>query len=324
MLTPVSAQAAPTTTVRITSATIVSDAQHAVLRVAAASGVTGESTISVTARDASNQTAVRKFGVNVVADTLNDRAFLGRMANEFGMRPNTPLSINLPGTDLENDSLTYVVRDANDFNLQPTNFTVNVDQVNHRVTLTPKSSFQQGSAEILLGVRDQTRRTDTNNDGMLTDADSLDVLGNFDTQKVKITITNFSFTNAASSRDVDHNGIVAAHDAVLVINEIVLRNVSDPLTGQLPVPTSQPTNFLDVDGDGLVILKDALLVINAVVASRAPIALSVTDVTPDFRYSPTGAVVNPSLDTGYADWNSTELTHWRQAVDNVWRDWTDF
>jgi hypothetical protein len=65
--------------------------------------------------------------------------------------------------------------------------------------------------------------------------------------------------------DVNADGNVVPIDALLVINELNLRRVSDPQTGELlsrPVPPDRPEAYLDVDGDNFVVPRDALLVIS--------------------------------------------------------------
>jgi hypothetical protein len=300
MLTPTS-NTAPNTPVRINTATIVSDTQHAVLRISAASDVAGDATITVTARDSANQTAQREFKIDVLEDDVNDRAFLGEIPLNMGTPPNTPLTIDLPAFDMEGDSLSFVIRDGSNFSGPPSRFTVSIDQTSRKATLTPSTNFQ-GSSEILIGVRDQTRRVDTNGDGQINSLDNLDAFANFDTQKLTVTVTPFSFTNSANPSDVDNNDVVTPLDALLVINELTNRDVSDPETGMLPIPTSQPQFFLDVNGDGSATPLDALLVINDLPSTEGQRILA--------------------GQTGHSQDSSSPIHSQRRAIDEFWADWT--
>jgi hypothetical protein len=75
--------------------------------------------------------------------------------------------------------------------------------------------------------------------------------------------------NPTEALDVNNDGHITAIDALLVINEINNRHVSDPTTGSLPippvppqVPTNSPPGYVDVDGNRFVSARDALLIIN--------------------------------------------------------------
>lgn len=70
--------------------------------------------------------------------------------------------------------------------------------------------------------------------------------------------------NPFLSIDVNHDGDASPIDALLIINELNLPQVTPPGSSQLPTPTSQqkPPPFLDVNGDRVVAPVDVLLVIN--------------------------------------------------------------
>jgi len=99
----------------INSATVITDAQNGVLRLHAAPGFTGSSTITVTADDGHGNTSQQQFNVNVVPDTINDPAFLGPVSNVTTTQ-GTPVTLNVQGYDLEDDQLTFVVKDPATFN----------------------------------------------------------------------------------------------------------------------------------------------------------------------------------------------------------------
>lgn len=74
--------------------------------------------------------------------------------------------------------------------------------------------------------------------------------------------------NAANQFDVNVNGAIDPLDALLIINELNDRLVSNPSTGLLPPAPNNLTNFLDVTGDDVVAPQDAILVINALSSSN--------------------------------------------------------
>lgn len=317
MLTPVDENSdtgevsSPQTTVRILSASVIDDTQHGVLRLAVAPNASGKGEVTVTATDSSGKTAVRKFETRIITDNSNDRAFLGQVLNPKTM-PGTPITISLPATDLENEELTFVVRNPTQFANPPANVTVGIDAANRTATITPNSGFI-GTVEMLVGVRDNTRRVDTNGDGRVNNSDNLDAQGNFDTQKILLTVensSNFTWTNPVDPNDVNSDSIVAPLDALLVINELTLRQVSDPESGILDALTGQPPSFLDPNGDNIVSPLDALLVINALPQSAAGISV---DASPD-----QGALDGGAVDALFSLWDTASrrgLVKRRQFAD---------
>lgn len=87
-----------------------------------------------------------------------------------------------------------------------------------------------------------------------------------------------SWKNARIAEDVDGVNGVSPLDALLVINELTNRVVSNTETGQLPAITQMtpPIRFLDVTGDQIVAPLDALLVINSL-GQNAAMGVVVTD-----------------------------------------------
>src|SRR5262249_28294145 len=146
MGTPVQAQSAtnpepskPVTPVVINTATVFTDTQDGVLRISAPAAFQGTSMITVTASDSDGPVS-RSFTEQVVPDTQNDRPFLGTLTNPTTTM-GTAVTFSLPATDLENDQLTFAVRNPNNFALPPANVTVSIDQANHRATVTPNPGF---------------------------------------------------------------------------------------------------------------------------------------------------------------------------------------
>lgn len=206
MLTPVhnnpstGEKSSPDSAVTINTASIVTDTQHAVLRLTAPAGFTGTSNITVTATNTGSQTAQRSFVATVATDTVNDRPFLGTVTNQT-TRVNTPITITLPATDVELDTLTFVVRDPTNFANQPSNVTVSINQGTRQATITPATGFV-GTVNLLIGVRDSTPRVDTNSDGQLNSSDNLDVRGNFDTQQIQLTVSDSNIAPTATAQSV--------------------------------------------------------------------------------------------------------------------------
>ncbi len=85
------------------------------------------------------------------------------------------------------------------------------------------------------------------------------------TVNISIAERDFPYMNPLNNLDVDNNGFVIPRDALIIINEINDRQVSDGATGQItnvPVSPSPPVAWMDTDGDGFIIARDALAVIN--------------------------------------------------------------
>lgn len=191
MTTPKSGST-PTTAVRITNADIIDDTQNGVLVINAPTGFTGASTIEVTATGGGNAQDVESFSVSVVADTVNEKAFLGDV-QDLTTAKNTPITFTVQGFDPESDDLTFVVSDPNTFSTPsstgstPNHITVGIQITPASgntpsfatITLTPETDYE-GDVEMLIGVRDQTNRGDF----------TLNSRTNFDTQKIKLTIGN--------------------------------------------------------------------------------------------------------------------------------------
>ena len=76
-----------------------------------------------------------------------------------------------------------------------------------------------------------------------------------------------SWYDSANPTDVNDSGETTPFDALLVINELDLRNFSDPDTGKLDDIPNPPWT-LDVNNDTLATPLDALLVINALPSSN--------------------------------------------------------
>ena len=126
-----------------------------------------------------------------MAPTYNNPAFLGTLANQTTYA-NTPVSFQIPATDVEGNQLTYVVTDPNNFgvNTPPPNATVSINQATGVATVTPTAGFT-GTVTMLVGVRDQTLRP-TGNDRNPSPNDQ----SQFDTHQITLTVLPGDRTSA--------------------------------------------------------------------------------------------------------------------------------
>lgn len=191
MSTPVDVNDKPTTKLEIVNATIFNETQSGVLRVTPTAGFTGTARLTVTANDGAGATAQREIDVTVVADTQNDRPFLGAVSNKTAIQ-GQPVEFTVQGFDLENDTLNFVVKDAASFTgtnvgNAPANVSVQItntpaangNPASALIRLTPSVTFA-GTVNLTVGVRDQTLRDGTTN---------LDSRSNFDGQNITLTVT---------------------------------------------------------------------------------------------------------------------------------------
>jgi cyclophilin family peptidyl-prolyl cis-trans isomerase len=152
----------PTQPITITSASIVTDNQDAVLMLSApASEVGNTATITVTATDASGSTATQTFTDSIIANSQIDPPYLGT-ASSTGVADetegvtnqttaeNTPVSFTLTSTDPQSKGVTYSVVDAST-KAAPTDATVSINQTTGVVTLTPTTGFA-GTEDLLAEV----------------------------------------------------------------------------------------------------------------------------------------------------------------------------
>jgi hypothetical protein len=92
-------------------------------------------------------------------------------------------------------------------------------------------------------------------------------VGNYDVLLTNNVVNNFPWQNPNNNLNVNNstgNPLITAFDALLVINELNLPQIMDPVTFILPPPsgTVAPPPYLDVNGSNTVTAFDALLVIN--------------------------------------------------------------
>jgi cyclophilin family peptidyl-prolyl cis-trans isomerase len=221
------ANESPDTTIRMLDVRVINDTENAVVRLAPV-GAAGTQSI-VTVRATNTTTGLfseQTFTVNVVNDTDNgrattettnpgvnvdDRAFLVIPESAF---PNIPTNLTtnedtpvvVSATDLETTG-NLTVRVVNTLPASATgtitasnvaNLTVSIDPVTRNITLTPAANFN-GTLDFFLAVRDETRRTDTDGNGQINSQDSIDALGNYDTQHIVLTVNAVNDAPIANS-----------------------------------------------------------------------------------------------------------------------------
>lgn len=238
----------PTSPPIINSITVIEDTQDAVLRISAPEGFTGSSTFTVTGTDGHGGKTTRTFQVSVIADTVNERPFLGDSTNNFrvALPPspvandpnnqafglattvNTPLVMMLPRTDTEHDQLVFGVSNA-----LPVDATATIDAKTGLLTVTPPTDFT-GTIYVRVSVRDQTDR-DPAGFG----------LEELDSQLLKITV---GVNEAPTAADQTVSAFKNADKAIVVTgtdgDAVAVQHLSFTIT-------NLPTNgtLLDANGD---------------------------------------------------------------------------
>lgn len=139
----------PVTPVKIDSVSVIVDQENGVLRLVAPEGATGETTVTVTARDSHGDSVTRTFRVLVRPDTTDTYPYLGAI-NPIQATVNTPVTIQIPATDVEGQSMVYWAGVLDD---NP-NLTVTVDANTGVATITPKGT--PGIYGVELAVRAQS------------------------------------------------------------------------------------------------------------------------------------------------------------------------
>ena len=114
-----SEMSAPLTKVFINTATIITNSQDAVLRLAAPSAFTGTVAVTVSAMNAAKETAQQTLTVRVIPNDVNDPPFLGPIPATLTFTQGQAASFIPTATDLEHDSLSAELYDT-DTGLFPT------------------------------------------------------------------------------------------------------------------------------------------------------------------------------------------------------------
>jgi cyclophilin family peptidyl-prolyl cis-trans isomerase len=142
----------PTSAITITSATLINDTQDAVLRVFAPASFDGSNaTITVTAKNANNETSQQSFNVSAVTDTSTDPPFLGPVGDQT-TAVGSPATFTLTSTDLSGAGVYYNAAIMS----SPANGTLTVDNSTGKIMVTPNAGFV-GDIQVIVGVQDEAQ-----------------------------------------------------------------------------------------------------------------------------------------------------------------------
>ena len=182
--------------VTITSASIITDFQDAVLQISEPNGYTGTSTITVTGLGSDSSVGQQSFVVSVAAPATSQSSplLLDPVINRTTSE-NQPVSFQISASDFYGDPPTFTVTGADSFNATPANVTVQVTPVSNgvaTVTLTPANGFT-GTISLVAHAEDST--------ASLHDAQAfrLTVSANFAVSSVTGPINSSNETNTSAS-----------------------------------------------------------------------------------------------------------------------------
>lgn len=155
----------PTNPTTMSNVTVFTDTQNAVVKLSAAAGkTTGSAGITVTANDGSTTPATQAFRINLTDDKVNDLPILGPVDASVTTTLGVAETIQITGTDLDRDNLSFIVRDGTNTSQQPdaTKVTVSISQTPATasspavatITLTPAEGFV-GTVPLIVGVNDR-------------------------------------------------------------------------------------------------------------------------------------------------------------------------
>jgi len=145
MSTPLSGSA-PITPITINTATIITNSQDGVLRLAAKSGFIGTVPVTITVMNVSKQTAQETLTVNVVSNTVNDPPFFGPIPDSIDITQGQAAAFRLTGVDVDQDRLSL------DSSGIPANVTPGFEN-SGLACFVPDLTFT-GSVQVAIGVTD--------------------------------------------------------------------------------------------------------------------------------------------------------------------------
>ena len=160
----------PTTPIVINSISVFNDTENGVLKLKAAEGASGTTSVTVTVSDQQGHQFSQTFQVTVTPDTSNSAPFLINPAVPVHGVTGQPIQLQLQATDVENNPNFF---DAVKPSSETVNYTVTADHNTGLVTITPPAGFT-GTFNVLVGVSGATQ------------ANTVDT---FDTQLVPVTVS---------------------------------------------------------------------------------------------------------------------------------------
>jgi cyclophilin family peptidyl-prolyl cis-trans isomerase len=201
MMAAGTAGGAPTKSVVITSATMISNAADGVILLKAPTGASG--TVSVTATDSLGAKTKRTFAASGVADTFNVPPFLGPLPKTISTFKNVPVQFVATATDVDGPT-PYISGYASKGNLQ---------QSGNAFTYTPPADFS-GTDEILIGVwRSSEPQTDQFGQTVYDGEGEVVYRHIFDTQRLTVNVSAAAFATKSSTGVLTISG-TSLHDVI--------------------------------------------------------------------------------------------------------------
>ncbi len=204
--------------------------------------------------------------VNNVAPELDEFADMVVVAGQ-------PLSLNIGFDDPG-------VTDTHDGTVAWGDGTVDVPMIDNRndAIVAQHAYAQPGIYSLTVGIRDDDNGQDQ--------------------RSVTVTVVEpprGDWQNTSNPLDVNEDTVVSPIDALLVINELNFREVSDETTGILPNAPAIVPAFFDVTGDDIVSPTDALAIINALNSPTAARTVRATTTSPIAADSGYGGINKSSI-----------------------------
>lgn len=237
---------APTREIKIGSVSVFQDVENKLLMLSAPAGASGSGNVTVTVSDGQGHSFQQTFHVTVQPDTVNGGPFLKDILPQV-TAIGAAVSFRAGAVDPEGDAVAITTQVV-----EPAGAQSSYNGQSGLVTVTPPTGYTgtmrvRVSASAASGVPNDT-------------ADPLD------SQVVSIVVsaTPAPYQNPLDALDVDADNFVAPRDALILINELNTRTITDANGG---LPAARPldlTNFYfyDPSGDNFATPRDALLIIN--------------------------------------------------------------
>ncbi len=227
----------PTNAITITSASIVTDTQNAVLRVTAPASFIGSSAdITVTAANTTGQTTQTTFKATAVTDTQTDPPFLGDVFDQ-SLEENTAETFTLTSSDSSGGGVFYTVVDPTTFSA-PANVTISINQSTGQVSLAPKTGFT-GTINLLAGVRALSADDTQLNYDM--QAFTLTVTADSGTGGVPAAPTSLNVSSSSNTGAFDGNGYISTGTPTLTVTAATGSTVQFKLNGSVVAAGSETT-----------------------------------------------------------------------------------
>lgn len=150
---------APLSNVVINTATIITNSQDAVLRLAAAPKFRGTVTVTISATNAENESVTQALQVNVITDTNTSPAFLGPIPSNITVTQNVAAAFVVTSADIDGLPTQYGIEDL-DTGAYPTNMIVTYIPKTKLISFSPNLTLT-GVVNMIIGVTDKIHSYDT-------------------------------------------------------------------------------------------------------------------------------------------------------------------